>query len=460
MNQKERDRLQMLGRVKDKQMTLNEASQRLGLSYRQTRRLWRRYVEVGDAGLVHRLRGRPSNNGPVADVRREQALSLYREHYAGFGPTLAAEQLAQRDGLAVDHETLRGWLIQAGLWKVGHDRSRGHRRWRPRRACFGQLVQFDGSDHAWFGPDRPRCTLMVMVDDATNWTWAEFHEAETVRAAMSVLRGWVERHGLPQALYPDRHSIHRRNDRQAEDVFHRTGKRPLTQFGRALAELDVAMTCAYSPQAKGRVERTNGTLQDRLVKLLALEGITTIASANAYLQETYLPQHNTRFAIAPQDAQDAHRPAPSAEQLSAALCLKDQRTVGRDHCVQYRGQWFQIEAGAALPRRQPRVEVREHLDGQVQLWAKGRQLPCTQLTQRPRQPQAKPDLVARVDQHQPSFKPPKDHPWRRRLADSDSAPSPAAAATGGGALRSGRTRCARPPCATAPTPGKGTVLLS
>ncbi len=333
MSQKERDRLQMLGQVKDGQMTLTEASERLRLSYRQTRRVWRRYVEVGDAGLVHGLRGRASNNRRMADGRRDRALTLCRAHYVGFGPTLASEQLASRDGLVVDHETLRGWLIEAGLWKVRHDRSRRHRRWRPRKVQFGELVQFDGSDHAWFGPAEPRCTLMVMVDDATGRTWAQFHEAETVPAAMQTFRGWVERHGLPQTLYPDRHSIHRRNDRQADEQVHRTGKRPLTRFGQAMAELDVTITCAHSPQAKGRVERMNGTLQDRLVKLLALEGITTLAAGNAYLEQTYLPRHNARFTVAPQDAQDAHRPAPPAEALSAALCLKERRTVGRDHCV-------------------------------------------------------------------------------------------------------------------------------
>ncbi len=229
----------------------------------------------------------------------------------------------------------------------------------------------------------------------------------------------------------------------------------MTRFGQALAELDVTITCAHSPQAKGRVERMNGTLQDRLVKLLALEGITTIAAGNAYLEQTYLPRHNAQFAVAPQDAQDAHRPAPSAEELSAALCLKEPRTVGRDHCVRYQGRWFQIEAGVALPRRHPRVEVREHLDGRVELWAKDKPLPCRELPQRPPPDRAKPDLVSRVAQHAPPSKPAKDHPWRQAAV----VPL-AAAAAAGGALRSGRPRCARPPCATAPTRDQGTVLLS
>jgi len=215
----------------------------------------------------------------------------------GFGPTLAAEQLADRNDLVVNHETLRSWLTSAELWKPRRDKGRRHRRWRPRRPCFGELVQFDGSDHAWFGEDHPRCTLMVMIDDATSRTWGQFYDAETVRSAMSVFRGWAERYGLPRELYPDRHSIHRRNDKEADEIFHRTGKRPLTRFGKAMAELGVAITCAHSPQAKGHVERANGTLQDRLVKLLALEKITTIDVANAYLEQTYFPQHNAQFAV-------------------------------------------------------------------------------------------------------------------------------------------------------------------
>ena len=454
MNQKERDRVGMLSRVKDSQMSLMEASNRLKLSYRQTKRLYRRYVASGDAGLVHGLRGRPSNHALVVDARRDRALRLYREHYVGFGPTLAAEQLSDREGLIVNHETLRGWLIRSGLWKPRRDKSRRHRRWRPRRACFGDLVQFDGSDHAWFGEDHPRCTLMVMVDDATGRTWAQFYDAETLRSAMSIFRGWAERYGLPHELYPDRHSIHRRNDKEADEICHRTGKRPLTRFGQAMEELGVAITCAHSPQAKGRVERMNGTLQDRLVKLLALEKITTIDAANAYLEQTYLPQHNAQFAVKPEAAQDAHRPAPLAEALSSALCLKEQRAVGRDHCVQYHGRWFQIEAGAALPRRRPKVEVREHLDGRVELWAKDQQLPSKELPQRPERVQTQPDLAARVSEHQPPFKPSEKHPWRQGPSTTSEAE-----ATGGGALRSGRTRYARPTCATAPTTGKGTFLL-
>lgn len=413
MNQKERDRLQLFGRVKDGQMTLVEASDRLGLSYRQAKRLWRRYRAEGDAGLVHRSRGRPSNNRRSADAGRERAIGLYREHYQGFGPTLASQQMALRDGLVVDHETLRGWLVAAGLWQVRRDRSRRHRRRRERKAQFGDLVQLDGSDHAWFGEDHPRCCLMVMVDDATGWTWAQFFGSETTAAAMQVLRGWVERHGLPAALYPDCHSIHRRNDKQAEEEYHRTGQRPLTQFGAAMAALGVDIHHALSPQAKGRVERMNGTLQDRLVKLLKLEGITAMEAGNTYLHQTYLPDHNARFAVAPVDAEDAHRPAPGVAELDAALCLKEPRSVGNDGCVRYHGRWLQLESRDALPRRRPRVEVREHLDGRLELVHGGKTLAYTELFERPTPSAERASLSDRVAEHTPPWKPAADHPWRQ-----------------------------------------------
>ena len=301
MSLKERDRLAVLSRVRDGQMDVKTAAARLKISYRQARRQFKRYREQGDAGLVHQLRGRPGNNRAAGDARRRQAIELYRRNYQGFGPTLAAEQLHERDGVQVDHETLRRWLIDEGLWKVNRKRRRRHRR-RDRRPCFGELVQLDGSEHAWFGDEHAKCVLMVMIDDATGLTLARFFEAETTEASMTIVRQWSLEHGLPRALYPDRHSIYRRNDKEADEIAHRTNERPLTRFGEAMRDLDVELICVHSPQAKGRVERMNATLQDRLVKLLKLEGITTIEAANAYLQQTFLPAHNVKFAVEPAEA--------------------------------------------------------------------------------------------------------------------------------------------------------------
>ena len=450
MTLKERDRLAMFRQVRDRSMTLIEASRRLGLSYRQAKRLWQQYRAVGDAGLVHGLRGRSSNNQRGADLRRDRAVALCQEHYAGFGPTLAAEQLAERDGLVVDHETLRGWLISAGLWKPRRHVRRRHPR-RTRRSCFGELVQFDGSDHHWFDhgrvEDQARHVLMVMVDDATGLTHARFFAAETTAAAMLVFKQWAERYGLPRALYPDRHSIYRRNDKAADEAEHRTGRRPLTRFGEALHTLGVELICAHSPQAKGRVERMNSTLQDRLVKLLKLEGITTIDAANAYLDDTFLPAHNVRFAVEPGAALDAHRPAPAPAALDAALCpVRERRAVDRSGTVSWRGRCFELIGPDAASRRR-QVLVRVRLDGQVQLLdlTDGRVLDSREVADRRTPAQPKASLVERVAAHAEPSKPSSDHPWRKSLAVAGSVTA----------------RCARLHCAGhRDTPNQGTLLLS
>lgn len=414
MSLNERDRLAMFRQVESGKITLVEASRRLSISYRQAKRLWKRYREVGDAGLVHGLRGRPSNNQAGSDTRRERALALYREHYEGFGPTLAAEQMAEREGLVVDHETLRGWLIGSGRWKARRQPRRSHRR-RPRRACFGELVQLDGSDHHWFGSEHPRCVLMVMIDDATGRTDARFFEAETTEASMTIFRAWALAHGLPRALYPDRHSIYRRNDKEADEIEHRTGKRPLTRFGEAMAELGVELICAHSPQAKGRVERANSTFQDRLVKLLALEGITDMASANAYLQQTYLPAHHAKFTVEPTESQDVHRSAEAAE-LDAALCpARDRRVVDKTGCVSWQGRCFELLGEDATPRRRREVMVRQRLDGKVQLTTLEHQrvlVSRERVTRPARHPPASPSLAERLAKHSGPRKPEKTHPWR------------------------------------------------
>jgi len=423
MSLKERDRVAIFRQVEAKQMGLMEASRRLRISYRQAKRLWQRYRGLGDAGLVHGLRGRPSNNVPSCDGRREQALRLYREHYQGFGPTLAAELMGTRDGLAVNHETLRGWLMSAGLWKARRQPRRRHRR-RERRACLGELVQLDGSDHAWFGAGHANCTLMVMVDDATSRTHARLFDAETTEAAMTVFRQWTLRYGLPGLLYPDRHSIYRRNDKQADEIAHRTGKRPPTRFGEAMADLGVELICAHSPQAKGRVERANGTFQDRLVKMLILEGITTIEAANDYLDQIFLPDYNARFAVKPAREQDAHRPAPPAEVLDAVLCpVRERRVVDKTGCVTWRGRHFQLTGTDATPNRRRQVIVRQRLDGRVELTSLDgkRLLSSRELPGRPTSVQATPKPTAEQRPPEPAPKPAANHPWRKPFVMSGSA---------------------------------------
>lgn len=268
---------------------------------------------------------------------------------------------------------------------------------------------------------------MVMVDDATGWTHAQFFTSETTVASMTVLRQWVVRHGLPRTLYPDRHSIYRRSDKDADEIAHRTGNRPLTRFGEAMADLGVELICAHSPQAKGRVERMNGTLQDRLVKLLRLEEITDIAAANAYLKQTFLPRHNAHFAVDPAESADAHRPAPSVEELDAALCpVRERRVVDKTGCVSWRGRCFELLGADATPRRRREVLVRQRLDGQVELTSlsDGRVLGSQERPERPvAAERVGTSLAERIATHAPPRKPAVDHPWRKPLAASGSGPA-------------------------------------
>ena len=455
MSAKERRRLEVFSQVKAQGLPLTVAARQLGLSYRQTKRLGRRYREQGDAGLVHGLRGKPSNNQRWRADQRGQVLARCRQSYPGFGPTLASEYLARRDGLAVDHETLRRWLLDAGLWTGRTDRSRQHRRWRERRAHAGELVQMDGSDHDWFEGRAERCVLMVLVDDATGWTWGRFVAAETTEAAMRALRDYIRQRGLPQNLYVDRDSIYRVNRAAtAQENLEHTG--PLTQMARALRELEVGLICAHSPQAKGRVERMNGTLQDRLVKALRLEGIADVATANRFLEEGFWPEHNRRFAGVARAELDLHRPAPGEPELDRILCVQEVRTVGRDYCVRYQNRFWQLtgtDANRGLAGG--RVTVCQHLDGRITLRWRGRELTGQALPQRPAAPpRPQPTLAQRVAQQAGPWKPPATHAWRQPLLAGAGA-----AAAAGGPLRSGRARSARPPCAPRPTRGKGTVLL-
>jgi len=270
MSAKERKRLVVMEQVKGGGLKLVEGADRMGVSYRQAKRIWARFRLAGASGLVHAGRDRVSNRR-IDPVFREQVLGLYREYYRDFGPTLACEKMAERDGVVVHRETLRRWLIEACLWS-GRRAWRKHRRRRPRRGHFGELVQLDGSEHAWFEDRAPRSCLMVMVDDATGRTEALMAPAETGQAAFAVLRQWIERHGVPAALYTDRKNIYV-TDREPTAEEKRLGKGALTDFGRACQRLGIEIVTAHSPQAKGRVERRNGVFQDRLVKELRLRKI-------------------------------------------------------------------------------------------------------------------------------------------------------------------------------------------
>lgn len=401
MSQKERTRLGIMKQIEAKKLNLVSAAALLRLSYRQAKRIWRRYRDSGDAGLVHRARGTASNRQTDAKVR-ERILKRYQERYPDFGPTLAAEHLS-REGLKIDHETLRRWLLNKQLWTVKRRRQK-HRQWRERKACFGELVQMDGSHHDWFEGRRTRAVLMVMIDDATNRTYARFFEEETTRAAYDTFERYVRRYGLPQALYVDRDSIYR-TERQQSLTEQLADTQPLTQFGRAMKELGVDLQLAYSPQAKGRVERRNGLLQDRLVKEMRLAGISDLEAANEFLERTFLPQLNQRFWMKPAQSADVHRAVPA--RLNEVLSWQQERIVQRDWTLAWQGRWFQIDRaheGWCLAGRA--VTVRELRDGTVQLLWHGHKLRCTPLSERPRrEPKAR--------KARQIIPPARAHPWRR-----------------------------------------------
>lgn len=405
MSMKERVRLEALGRVKRGEMSVAKAAGLLGISERQGRRIWMRYKRDGDVGLVHRLRGRPGN--ALRSEVRDKALELCRTKYSDFGSALASEYL-QELGIVIPRQTLWRWRRSAGdLAPVR--RAGKHRIRRERRSCTGELVQMDGSTHDWFEGRRPNCVLFVMIDDATSRVFCRFYESEDTSSAFALFGSYVRKHGLPAALYVDKDSIYRVNDPLAREHGRQRGKEPLTQFGRAMGQLGVEVICANSPQAKGRVERVNGVLQDRLVKAMRLAGISTIEQANEFLQRQFLPEHNRRFGVPASSPINVHRKVPSGLALSEILCVQEQRTVGRDWCVAYKQQVLQLDKRhekLALAGRQ--ITVLEMASGQLRLMYRGRRLrwreaPCHPVSQQPPRRQ-----VTSVQ-----WRPPAGHPWHR-----------------------------------------------
>ena len=369
MGQKELVRSKVLAMVVEGKLSLKEGSVRLKVSYRQAKRLVRKYKEQGDQGLIHGLTGKRSNHGADQELR-SQVLALYKEKYRGFGPTLASEEMAEREGIDVKVETLRQWLVKEGLWEARRQGPRGYHARRLPRERFGELVQFDGSDHEWFEDRGPRCCLMNMVDDATGRTLAFLTARETTNAAMELLWRWIDAYGIPQAVYCDRKNafVLTREPTIDEQL---KGITPKSPFEKACEKLGIEVIVAYSPEAKGRVERNHGVYQDRFVKELRLEGIHTITAANRYLQEQYLPKINAKFAKTPAKPEDAHVPLLIQTDLRDILCREEVRVVSRDSIIQFERHLYRITKDT-FPRPRPRDKVTIHvwLDGSVHIYWK------------------------------------------------------------------------------------------
>lgn len=426
MSRKERKRLEAFSRVKLGGMTLVEASERLRLSYRQTKRSWSRYQSEGDAGLVHRLRGRIPNRHSPEEVKR-QSLALYREQYADYGPTLAAECLEKEDGVKVSVTTLRRWLLQAGLLERRRKR-RQHRRRRTRREHLGELVQMDGSHHDWFEGRRGWAVLMVMIDDATGMVTARFYENESWASSSDLFQRYARRHGLPRGLYVDQHGIYRPDgEPTGADLLDNCP--PETQFGRAMRELDVELILARSPQAKGRVERMNGTLQDRLVKAMRRANISDLETANRFLEEGFLAEFNARFEVVAAGAENWHRPLSAGTDLPRIVSIQESRVVAKDWTLRWRNRVMQLPRETSdFIRSGQHVTVCEPLDGVLRVFAGEREVGWSAILDAPLPKPAKRSGPTGSSQGQ---KPAANHPWRRRRTavapSKSSAPLPPSA---------------------------------
>lgn len=397
-------RAEVLQRVISRQLPLKDAALILHISYRQASRLLARFEDKGLEGLVHGLSGKPSNH--ACDPQFKQSiLDIYRKLYPDFGPTFAAEKLAE-SGLEIDHETLRLWLLEEKLWSP-HRKSSLHRSWRERRAHFGELIQIDGSPHAWFEDRAPRCCLMNCVDDATGVTLALMSQEETIEAAMTVVWKWIESFGIPAAFYSDRKNVYFPPDKKALGAYLADEER-LTHFGRACQKLGIAMIKAHSPQAKGRVERNNQTHQDRLVKELRLAGISDIPSANEFLYGGYLEKHNDKFAVEPREEQDYHRSKDGVD-LSAIFCLEEERSITKDWIVRYENDYYQLKKLSGYGPAEGKVLVRKYLNEEVHFNYRGEEIAYHKLAQKP----------VRVEKRVPPkemkkrYSPSPDHPWRK-----------------------------------------------
>jgi transposase len=403
MSQRELSRLEVIQRVKKKNLKQREAAELLSLSLRQVKRLCEAYQAGGGAALVSKQRGRPSNNR-LPEKTIKKARQLLHKRYHDFGPTLAHEKLSI-EGVNLSVEAVRQLMIAEGLWQVRRARRPVIHQLRERRARLGELIQIDGSPHDWFEGRAPKCTLLVFVDDATSRLMhLQLVAAETTFSYFAAVRAYLTTFGKPLAFYSDKFSVFRVT---LPNALSGTG---LTQFGRAMKELEIELICAHSPQAKGRVERANQTLQDRLTKELRLKRISSMVAANAYLPE-FITEYNARFAVAPRCAAAAHRPLQAGEELDRVLVLSERRTLSKNLTLSYNKVIYQIKTKRpTYTMRSAHVEVRETSSGAIMIEYKGRPLEYSVYRQQEQQ-QAR--VVSAKLMAAPPASPPAAHPWRQ-----------------------------------------------
>lgn len=414
MSQKEVKRAQVLDILKEGKISQQEAARRMGISPRQARRLAKHYLAAGLSGLASKKRGSASNH-QLDETLRATAIGLIGAHYRDFGPTLANEKLAELHGIRLSVESARQLMMRAGYWKPRRGGTVCAHPMRERRARFGELIQIDGSPHDWFEGRGEYCTLLVFIDDATGkLTQLRFMPTETTLGYMRVLHDHILAHGVPVALYSDKHSIFRINAKEADPGAE-------TQFSRAARELGIECIHAHSPQAKGRVERANQTLQDRLVKEMRLAGINDMNTANAWLPG-YIAGYNRRFAVKPKDTSDMHLAYPdTSAALVRILSVQVTKTLSKNLSCQQENKLLQVATtGTGLGLRGAKVTVHEHFDGSQEMLWKKRKLAYSVMDKPQRQsPVADGKSVnAQVDKamarRNAGHKPAPNHPWRNR----------------------------------------------
>ena len=405
MSDKEMTRLKAMQQIEEKRLNQREAAKMLKISERHVRRIWRSYRQSGAAGLVSKRRGKPSNNQLKTEVK-QQALDLIYSQYDDFGPTLAHEKLTEKHGLKLSVETVRQLMVREGIWKPKRAKKLVVHQMRERRACLGELVQLDGSPHKWFEERGPGCTLLVYVDDATSRLMElYFTPGETTFSYFAATRRYMARHGKPVAFYSDKNSIFKVNIPNAL-----TGN-GMTQFGRAMKELDIEIICANTPQAKGRVERAIQVMQNRLVKEMRLRDISNIEDANEYAAE-FIEDYNARFAVQSRSSHDMHRALLPNEDLERIFTLQDLRILSKNLTLQYKNVVYQIQTSRpSYAMRKAPVTVCERENDQIEILYKGHPLDYTIYQKQHRQA----DVVSSKsinDKLKKPHKPAKDHPWR------------------------------------------------
>lgn len=418
MTQRDIDRIRTFHQAIQKQITQAKAGELLDLSREWVNRLCQKIKKKGDRAIIHGLRGQPSNHQLPQELINKAEKKL-KEKYSDFGPTLATEKLLEIENIKLSDETIRRLMIKLGLWK-DKKRKATHREWRERKDCFGEMTQMDGSDHDWFEGRRDKCILLGSIDDATSRIFLQFTEHEDTKNLMRFNRTYLKKFGKPKSIYVDKDSIYKTNRQPNLEEELRGEKYAMTQFTRAMeTDLGVKVITANSPQAKGRVERLFGTLQDRLVKELRLAGISTIPGANHFLEEVYLDKHNQKFSVPPKNNTDIHRPVGKNEaELDAIFSFQEERVLCHDYTIRWRNRIFQVE------KHQPyfllsrtRVMVEERLNGEIRIKYKGKYLKMheidPQAIRKPLPPKPVPQPIRKQPTYNRNSIPAADHPWRK-----------------------------------------------